>query len=68
MIAAHGWTELPASRRMWAMRPDPRRFLTHAVRRVARAEHPAQVLEELCGTTVPSVADALVVYLDEARA
>ncbi|MET9762502.1 ATP-binding SpoIIE family protein phosphatase [Streptomyces sp. NPDC006372] len=45
------------------MRPDPKRFLTHAVRRVARAEHPAQVLQELCGTTVPSVADALVVYL-----
>ncbi|MGK5696031.1 ATP-binding SpoIIE family protein phosphatase [Streptomyces sp. URMC 128] len=46
------------------MRPDPKHFLTHAVRRVARAEHPAQVLEELCGATVPSVADALVVYLD----
>ncbi|MGA5897213.1 SpoIIE family protein phosphatase [Streptomyces venetus] len=45
------------------MRPDPKRFLTHAVRRVARAGHPAQVLQELCGTTVPSVADALVVYL-----
>jgi serine phosphatase RsbU (regulator of sigma subunit) len=51
---------------MWAMRPDPRHFLTHAVRRVARAEHPAQVLEELCEATVPSVADALVVYLDAA--
>ncbi|MDQ0752148.1 serine phosphatase RsbU (regulator of sigma subunit) [Streptomyces africanus] len=48
------------------MRPDPKHFLAHAVRRVARAEHPAQVLEELCGATVPSVADALVVYLDAA--
>ncbi|MEU9455658.1 SpoIIE family protein phosphatase [Streptomyces sp. NPDC048277] len=45
------------------MLPDPQRFLAVSGRRIARAEGAAQVVRELCLSTVPELADGAFVYL-----
>ncbi|MGW2957822.1 ATP-binding SpoIIE family protein phosphatase [Streptomyces sp. NPDC001220] len=49
------------------MLPDPQRFLAVSGRRIARAEGAAQVVRELCLSTVPDLADGVFVYLAEQR-
>ncbi|MEV5843138.1 ATP-binding SpoIIE family protein phosphatase [Streptomyces sp. NPDC051985] len=50
------------------MLPDPQRFLAVSGRRIARAEGAAQVVRELCLSTVPDLADGAFVYLADRRA
>ncbi|MEU0964894.1 SpoIIE family protein phosphatase [Streptomyces sp. NPDC005917] len=49
------------------MLPDPQRFLAVSGRRIARAEGAAQVVRELCLSTVPDLADGVFVYLADRR-
>ncbi|GAA2615966.1 hypothetical protein GCM10010304_81720 [Streptomyces roseoviolaceus] len=45
------------------MRPDSKRHLALAVRRIVRAEGPMDITQQLCQVTVPGLADAAVVYV-----